>query len=76
MAQQQVHEGMPRELMAYLTQHPDGRFRLIELAEGEDAPTSEQPAPVLDEKAKAALAVLDAWIAEGKAADLWTNITP
>lgn len=67
MAHEPIHEGTPRELASYLAQHPDRRFRLIELAEEE--PASEPSSPALEEKAKAALALLDAWIAEGKAAD-------
>ena|SRR5579863_4432957 len=66
---QHIHEGTPGELAPYLAQHPDRRFRLIELADEEEDLTPDQPVPALDKKAQAALALLDAWIAEGKAAD-------
>ncbi|MBR8832973.1 MAG: hypothetical protein DSM106950_02735 [Stigonema ocellatum SAG 48.90 = DSM 106950] len=66
---QHIHEGTPGELAPYLAQRPNGRFRLIELAEGEEELAPSQPIPALDEKAKAAIALLDTWIAEGKAAD-------
>lgn len=66
---QHIHEGTPQELAPYLAQHPDRKFRLIELAEGEGQSVPEPSTPVLDEKAKAAIVLLDAWIAEGKAAN-------
>jgi hypothetical protein len=69
MRQDPIHEGTPQELAPYLVQHLDRRFRLIELTEGEEEAAPEQSASVLDEKAKAAIALLDVWIAEGKAAD-------
>ncbi len=69
---QHVYEGTPQELAPYLAQHPDRRFRLTELADEES--TQEPTGPVLDEKAKAAIALLDAWIAEGKAADEQTRL--
>jgi len=69
MAQQPTHEGTPRELAPYLARHPDRRFRLIELAEDEEETAQEQSGPVQSEKAKAAIALLDSWIAEGETAD-------
>lgn len=68
-----IYEGTPQELAPYLAERPDRRFRLIELTEGEEDTIQEQPASILDEKAKAAIALLDAWIAEGKAADAATR---
>ena len=66
-------EGTAEELAPYLAQHPDSRYRLIELIEGEEPAGSEPASPALDDKAKAALALLDSWIAEGKAADETTR---
>jgi hypothetical protein len=74
MAQPHAHEGTPRELASYLAKHPDRRFRLVELNEENERPTREGPAPVLDEKAEAALDLLDGWIAEGRAADEKTRL--
>ena len=71
---QPILEGTPGELAPYLAQHPNRKFRLIELTEGADETALEQPAPLLDDKAKAAIALLDQWIAEGKAADEKTQI--
>jgi hypothetical protein len=68
-----IHAETPQELAAYLVQHPDRRFRLIELTEGAEEAAPEPSVSVLDEKAKAAIALLDAWIAEGKAADARTR---
>ena len=59
---QQIIEGTPKELAHYFAQYPNRRFRVIEIPE-EAVKTA---APILDEKAKAAIALLDAWIAEGK----------
>ena len=62
-----VIEGTPQELAPYLAQRPNGKFRLIEL---DETATPEPSAPVLSEKSKAAIALLDTWIAEGLAASL------
>lgn len=73
MTHQHIYEGTPQELVPYLAQRQKGRFRLIELEEDE-GPAQEQPNPVLDDKAKAPLALLASWIAEGKAADEKTRL--
>lgn len=72
MEQSDIREGTPQELAPYLAQYPDRRFRLIEVDKTEQE-TQGQSAPVLDDKARAALALLDSWIAEGKAADEMTR---
>ena len=68
MEQTNIHEGTPQELAPYLAQYPDRRFRLIEVGEDE-AKVSTPSVFALDDKALAALSLLDSWIAEGKAAD-------
>jgi len=64
-----IYVGTPRELAPILDQHPDRKFRLIEIVEGEDDQASEPSAPALDEKAQSALSLLKSWMAEGKDAD-------
>ncbi|MCX6381864.1 MAG: hypothetical protein NT023_20705 [Armatimonadetes bacterium] len=66
----QIHEGTSQELACYLAQHPERKFQLVEFGEEEIASKS----PVLDEKAKATLAMLEEWIAEGLSADEATRL--
>jgi hypothetical protein len=70
MAQHQhIHEGTARDLAPFMAQHPNQRFRLIELSEDEE-PTPEvdskvsEAAPLADPKAAASIALLRQWIAE------------
>ncbi len=74
MPQQVIYEGTPQELAPYLAQHPDRRYRLIELGEENSTSSQERNSPLLDDKSRAALALLDAWIAEGESADEQTRL--
>ncbi len=66
---QHIYEGTPWELADYMKRYPDRKVRLVELSEGEEESGPESSLPVIDDKAKAAIALLDAWIAEGETAD-------
>ena len=62
MVQQHVHEGTPQELAPYLAQHPDRRFRLIDLVSEDEAASAENEAePVIDAENAAAIALLRSW---------------
>ncbi len=74
MSQLEIQEGTAQELAPYLAQHPDRRFRLIEVTKAEEKAAMAQLAPALDDRARAAIALLDGWIAEGKAADEQTRM--
>ena len=68
---QYIHEGTAQELAHFLAQQPQNhRFGVIEL-EVDEEPTSapDEAKPVIDTKNAAAIAFLDARIAEGIAAD-------
>lgn len=67
MNQPAIIDGTPDELADYLARHPDRKFRLIEIAEPEASGVTLTGA-ALNYKAKTAIALLDKWIAEGKAA--------
>ena len=66
MASQHIHEGTPRELAPYLAQHPDRRFRLIDLAleDEEAAAGTDKARPVIDAENAAAIALLEFWLQE------------
>ena len=65
MTSQHIHEGTPRELAPYLAQHPDRRFRLIDLAlEAEAAAGTDKARPVIDAENTAAIALLEFWLQE------------
>ena len=67
--EQRIYEGTPQELAPFLAKNPNRRYRLIELSDDERQ-LEPQASPPLDDKAKAAIALLDSWIAEGHRIDI------
>ncbi len=60
--EQHIYEGTPQELAPFLAQHPQQRFRLIEIPGQTQEPATE--APLADPKAAASIALLRSWIAQ------------
>ena len=60
---QHIHEGTPQELAPYLAQHPEGRFRLIELSEDTTEPVK-NTTPLADPRNAASIALLKSWLEE------------
>ena len=69
MPQHQIFEGTPAQIAGFLGRlSTSKRYRLVELEEAEST------MPELDDKAKAAIALLDTWIGEGVTADEATQM--
>lgn len=63
MAQQHIYEGTPQELAPYLAQHPNRRFRLIELEDNQElTPAPNEAHPGIDAENAAAIALLKSWL--------------
>ena len=63
-----IIEGTPHELASIFAQHPNSRFRLLQIEQVEE-PEFDETKPVIDAENAKAIALLDVWIAEGACAD-------